>query len=110
MKEGLKLDKGKARWDLLPFEEVEDVVDILTFGAEKYAPNNWQKVDNAKSRYLAATFRHLVSWIKGDKTDKESGKSHLAHACCNILFLMWFDRHQKKEVTYKENVDTSLTV
>lgn len=104
MEEGTKFDKGKARWDLLPFAEVEDVVDILTFGAEKYAPNNWQKVKDAKSRYTAATFRHLVSWIKGNKIDKESGKSHLAHAICNLLFLMWFD----KQESHKDNLDFNI--
>ena len=91
---GVKLDQGKPRWSLLPFRELSEVVDILTFGAEKYAPNNWQKV-TPPERYIDAGLRHFTSWIKGEKKDKESGKSHLAHAICCLLFLMWFDNEGK---------------
>jgi hypothetical protein len=34
---GVKHDKGKPQWDLLPWKEMEDVVKVLTFGASKYA-------------------------------------------------------------------------
>lgn len=50
MSDGVKYDEGKDRWDLLPFAQVRKVVKILTFGASKYSPNNWQKVDNARER------------------------------------------------------------
>lgn len=92
MEAGLKKDIDKPRWDLLPLHEVEEVVEILTFGAKKYKPDNWKYVRPTK-RYLAAAFRHLVAWAKGDKIDTESGKSHLAHAVCNLLFLMYFDNN-----------------
>lgn len=90
-KKGQKFDRGKPRWSLLPFRELKNVVEILTFGADKYAPGNWQKVDNATERYSDAALRHLTSWLSGEKKDPESGKSHLAHVACNILFLMWFE-------------------
>ena len=61
-------------------------------GAEKYADNNWQYVDNADDRYYAAILRHLVEWRKGSKIDSESGLNHLAHVMCNVLFLLWFDQ------------------
>ena len=89
--EGMKFDAGKQRWTLLPWRQVEQMVEILTFGAIKYADNNWQKVENPKARYFDALQRHLIAWFEGEKTDPESGKSHLAHAGCNLLFLMWFD-------------------
>ena len=95
-KEGQKFDKGKPRWSLLPFRELENVVEILTFGVDKYAKNNWQKVDNATERYSDAALRHLTSWMSGEKKDPESGKSHLAHVACNILFLMWFENEENK--------------
>lgn len=88
--EGVKLDNGKPRWELMPWKQLGQVTDILTFGAEKYAPNNWKKV-TPMSRYVGAAFRHFTSWCEGEKTDKESGKSHLAHAICCLLFLMWAD-------------------
>jgi len=33
--------------------------------------------------------RHLVAEYKGEDYDIESGFLHLAHAACNILFLLW---------------------
>lgn len=90
---GVKNDfkDNKLMWDLLPIKEVEKIVDILTFGAKKYAPNNWQNVEDAENRYYAAAMRHLVEYRKGNKLDEDSGKSHLAHAACNLLFLMYFE-------------------
>lgn len=96
-KEGMKFDAGKPRWTLLPWKQVEQIVEILTFGAKKYADNNWQKVENSRARYFDAMQRHLIAWFEGEKTDPESGKSHLAHAGCNLLFLMWFDDQNKGE-------------
>ena len=92
---GKKYDSDKARWDLLPFKEVGEIVDILTFGASKYGANNWQKVE-PKSRYFAAAMRHLTAWFLGEKLDKESGLSHLAHAGCCILFLMYKDNNNNE--------------
>ena len=33
---GLKFDDGKLRYDLLPFSVIDELVNILTFGAAKY--------------------------------------------------------------------------
>lgn len=105
IEEGTKLDGGKPRWDLLPFGEIEEVVKVLTFGAAKYKPNNWMHV-RPYSRYVAATFRHLVAWLKGEKKDPETGLSHLASVVCNVLFLMWFDNHGL--TTEEENEKTTF--
>lgn len=94
MEEGLKYDTGKLRWDLLPMDCVEDVVKILTFGAEKYGPNNWQEVVPFKDRYYAALMRHMTAWRNGEIADTESGLPHLAHAMCNIVFLLWNEKHK----------------
>lgn len=91
---GLKYDTGKLRWDLLPLDCIEDVVKILTFGSEKYGPNNWQQVEDAEDRYFAALMRHLAASRTGEKTDPESGLSHLSHVACNIVFLMWLEKHK----------------
>ena len=42
--EGKKNDfqDGKLRWDLLPLEEIEDIVKVYTSGANKYGENTWQ--------------------------------------------------------------------
>lgn len=90
-----KADNGKLQWALLPFEQLEQVVKVLTEGAKKYSPDNWKNCDDVK-RYKDALLRHIVSYMKGDKIDNEFGCSHLAHAICNCLFLMWFDKHKKQ--------------
>lgn len=83
-----KYDEGKLRWDLLPWESVEEIVKILTYGSTKYGSNLWQQLDNWEDRYFAAAIRHLVAWRKGEKLDKESGLKHLSHAACNLIFLI----------------------
>jgi hypothetical protein len=84
---GLKYDRDKPRWDLLPLNPVKDIVDVLTFGAAKYGPNNWRHVDNAHERYYAALMRHIVAYRGGEINDPESGLPHLAHAMCCLVFL-----------------------
>lgn len=91
-----KFDKGKLQWSLMPFRELEDTVKILQLGAKKYSIGNWQKCDNL-DRYKDALMRHVIAYMKGEKNDKESGLSHLAHAVCNCLFLEWFDNEEKKK-------------
>ena len=94
----VKADSGKLQWSLLPFEELKDVVRVLMLGAKKYTPDKWKKCDDV-TRYKDALMRHVISYICGDKTDDESRLSHLAHAICNCLFLMWIDntKEEKKE-------------
>lgn len=90
-KAGQKHDSQKPRYSLLPEGTISQVVDVLELGAVKYSPNNWQKVENPRERYYNAIMRHLTAWWEGEEKDPESGKSHLAHVACSVLFLMWFD-------------------
>lgn len=92
----VKNDSGKLQWSLLPFKELEDVVRVLMLGAKKYTPDNWKKCDDV-TRYKDALMRHVISYVSGDETDEESQLSHLAHAVCNCLFLMYFDNTKKEE-------------
>ena len=89
---GRKDDKEKNRLDLVEPEFIEGIGEVLTFGANKYEPNNWQKVEDAENRYYAAALRHLIAWRKGEKIDPESGLSHLDHVACNVMFLKHFER------------------
>jgi dATP/dGTP diphosphohydrolase len=91
-KPGDKYDQGKARYDLLPFKALEEVVLVLTFGANKYKADGWREVENWRWRYFAAAMRHLMAWFaKGEARDPESGLHHLAHAACCILFMLELD-------------------
>lgn len=88
---GVKYDNDKPQWSLLPFKALKEVVDVLTYGAKKYAPDNWKKVPDAKRRYIDAGFRHFTAYAAGEKLDPETGKSHLAHAMCCLLYLLAFE-------------------
>jgi hypothetical protein len=85
---GVKYDSDKRDWSLLPLNGVEQVIDVLMFGAKKYAPDNWKHVDNANIRYYNAAMRHIVAWKQGQHNDIETGISHLAHATCCLLFIL----------------------
>lgn len=91
---GTKADNGKLRFDLLDPEFEEYVAQVLTYGAEKYAPDNWKKVNDPVNRYYAALRRHLNAWRKGEKTDAESKLPHLAHVAANAMFLLYFDKEK----------------
>lgn len=88
---GEKFDDGKLRFDLLPKGALEEIVEVLGYGARKYSADNWKLVPDARSRYFAAAMRHIMAWHSGEEKDPESGLSHLAHAGCSILFLLWFE-------------------
>ncbi len=92
-----KHDLGKLRWDCLPWPAVEQVVRVLTFGAEKYSAWSWPGVPDARRRYFAALIRHAVAWLRGERLDPESGLPHLAHLACNALFLLSFELGEAAE-------------
>jgi hypothetical protein len=95
MKDGKKYDQGKLPWHLLPIEPIEKAVDVLDYGQKKYGDNTWQGLSDFENRYYSALLRHLFAWKRGEIFDKESGKSHLAHAFCNVMFLLWKEGFKK---------------
>lgn len=92
---GKKLDKNKAPWHLMPFEELEEAVRVLEFGAKKYEPENWRQVKRGKVRYMDAAMRHLVSIYRGEQKDVETGLSHFSHLVCSALFAHWHSKNEK---------------
>ena len=100
-----KHDKDKVRLDLITPDFIIEVGKVLTFGANKYAPESWKQVPNLQDRYYAATLRHLLAYRNGIKVDSETGLSHLAHAACNIMFLMYAEDHNESGIdTCSENM------
>lgn len=100
MKEGKKNDRKdhKLRWDLLPLEEIEDIVKVFTAGADKYGPNNWQYLDDAYNRYKGALLRHLVEHDRGNEIDEETGCRHLAQVAWNAIAMLY---HSKQKTDYQ---------
>jgi hypothetical protein len=91
---GFKYDDNKIRMELLPLRELQEVAKVLTYGAKKYAPDNWKKVPNAKERYAGALLRHFTEYREGNIFDHEACPDilrHIAQVACNALFLLYFE-------------------
>lgn len=84
---GKKDDAMKPRFDLMPPIAEAELVAVLTYGAKKYAPNNWRNLADWRARYEGAAKRHISQWKRGETRDPESGLHHLAHAACSLLFI-----------------------
>ena len=84
---GYKLDKDKARWDLLPSDALEQVAEVMRYGARKYEERNWER-GMEWHRPFRALLNHSWAWWRGEDLDSESGLNHMAHAACNALFLL----------------------
>ena len=87
--QGVKYDSEKPRMDLLPPRALKEVGKVLGFGAKKYAPDNWKKLDNLRSRYTAGALRHITDdMILPGHLDEESGIDGIAHAICCLMFIL----------------------
>lgn len=104
--EGRKDDADKARVDLFPGDAMLAISDILTLGAKKYADRNWEK-GMRWGRVFAACMRHMWAWWQGKgptnesfvfgELDDETGRSHLWHAGCCIVFLIAYEMRKVGE-------------
>ena len=92
--EGKKYDQGKPDYSLVPYASLDEVVKVLTHGANKYGRFNWELVE--AHRYEAATMRHFSAYMQGEKLDPESGIPHLAHAITSLLFMLEFDLKKER--------------
>jgi len=87
---GAKDDGEKLDYTLVPVELEDSVCAVMTMGAKKYTRNGWRTVPDGGQRYLAAMERHVKAFKDGEDLDPESGLHHLAHAACNLGFLLHF--------------------
>lgn len=94
--DGRKFDTDKPMMGLIPPLAEEALARVLTFGAKKYAPDNWRKVEDKERRYMDAMLRHLNAHRRGEKEDPETGESHLAHAACCVMFMLELEEESKQ--------------
>lgn len=64
---------------------------VMEYGLTKYSRENWA-LGGSVIKLLTACERHILTWSY-DELDKDSGQSHIAHALCNISFLMYYQSH-----------------
>ena len=99
--EGMKFDDDKNRLALVLrgfAKAIWRVGEVGTFGARKYAPDSWQKVQHGKKRYLNAMLRHLFLYFQGKMKDSESGFSHLSHVAWNALAVLTLEIEENENI------------
>lgn len=89
-----KHDQDKLPVHLLPFNSLAAISQVLALGAKKYSARNWEKGMSWHRLFRAANW-HLWCWFMRAGPDRETGKSHLWHAGCCILFLI---AHELREI------------
>lgn len=87
LREGVKHDEDKLRFDLIPVRPMELVAQVFTIGAKKYADRNWEK-GMKFHRIWGALLRHGFAWWRGEKYDPQDGQHHLASVAWCALALM----------------------
>jgi hypothetical protein len=92
--EGTKDDGDKVRLDLIAPEFITATAEILTFGVAKYEEHNWKKGIKYQRIYRAC-MGHLIAWYCGEELDEETGKPHLWHASCCLMFLIYYTTYPK---------------
>ena len=88
-----RANQGKTQWELMPVAALEEVAKVFTYGAKKYDPDNWRKGFPWRSVF-GSGMRHMMAWLGGEDVDPESGIHHLAHAACNMLFILEYTKTQ----------------
>lgn len=88
--QGVKFDEDKLPYHLIAPEFLSAVAEILQYGAKKYSPRNWEN-GMAWHRPFRACLGHLWDWWRRAGPDPETGKSHLWHAACCIMFLIVYE-------------------
>jgi hypothetical protein len=95
---------GKARIDLIPPEVIIELGKHYTYGANKYAPNNWRKGFPYSETFGSLT-RHLYAWWAGESLDQESGHHHLIAVIWNAVTLMYFEMFPAQYGKFDDRVD-----
>lgn len=86
MEQGKRYNTGKLRYDLIHPTAQEGLVKVLSLGAVKYEPRNWERGMSWTS-VIASLKRHLNAIEKGEDYDLETGELHADHLQCNAHFL-----------------------
>lgn len=109
METGERKNNGKLKWSLVSWKALEPMVEVLMFGATKYAPWNWAK--GLKYTEISESLqRHLNSFMEGEDNDPESKLSHIGHIMCNALFLSYMhifrkDMDDRHKISTKRDIE-----
>jgi hypothetical protein len=105
----LRYNEGKLDWTLLDFDSIKPLVEVMTYGATKYARENWKLPCDNPREHLKSAMRHLLSLFNGDEFDfdpnceecktgkcgSHSGKRHSGHIMANMMMYNFHTKNIK---------------
>ena len=97
----MKDQNKKNKYSILPIKMLEALSEVLTFGAEKYSPDNYK--DEPVEGYIDSMFRHYVAWKNGEYYDDESGLPHLYHMFANAGFIVCLEEMNRENSFWSFN-------
>lgn len=83
----VKFDAEKPKVTLVPPRALIEVAKAMTYGANKYAADNYLKGGFTHRKLLDSAMCHINSHLQGEDID-ESGNTHLSHAAASIMMLI----------------------
>lgn len=92
----IKYDEGKARFDLIPPEPLEELAKVYALGAAKYGDRNWEG-GFKWGRVFAALMRHAWAFWRGEKFDPVDGQHHLISLAWGAFTLYEHERRHLGE-------------
>jgi len=110
----MKIEEGKPKLSLIYKSFIDETAKVRMYGLTKYPDQeNWRTT--LTSEHYDALLRHVfaakaffLKESRGEKLDQSSGLSHLAHAACNIMFLIEEEQTATTDIeteTIEEKVD-----
>jgi Domain of unknown function (DUF5664) len=86
------------------YDALMSICKVGTFGAKKYADNNWMGLEDGENRTLDAAMRHIMAYVSGEINNHEEFEKdgvkyscdfpHLAHAAWELLACLEFARYR----------------
>jgi hypothetical protein len=89
-----RYNNDKLVWSLADFDSLDEMIMVLQYGANKYAPNNWKK-GLPYTETCDSLFRHMKYFLNGEDIDSESKLPHTGHILCNAMFLNYMWKYMK---------------
>jgi len=83
---------GQPDYDLVPVELIDACARALEYGADKYAPRNWEN-GLPTTQICSSLTRHVFAYMRGEDVDSDSGLSHVDLIVANAAFLAYHAAH-----------------
>ncbi len=87
---GLRYNKNKVQFELVPPEWWWGIAEVMTRGAHKYEIRNWER-GMAWAIPVGCIFRHLMKFLMGERFDPETGCHHMFMVAWNACALASYD-------------------